>query len=475
MIDSREILEMSAATGLRPDVIEKDYVLGWLLAGIYNHSAIKDTWAFKGGTCLKKCYFETYRFSEDLDFTLEDEGHIDDDFLKSTFQEIADWVYEQTGIEIPKSGLSFDIFTNPRGTISCQGKVAYRGPISPSSKSIPKIKLDLTADERLVLIPALQPVYHPYSDEPADGIKARCYVYEEVFGEKFRALAERTRPRDLYDVVNLFRNSVIKPSAAVILDVLRQKCDFKGISVPTLASLEPHKAGLEGSWENMLGHQLASLPPVDSYWGELPAIFEWIEKGQEPVIPTAFPLKPGETILRERSGRGLTVRQGSQFIEVIRFAAANRLCVELDYMDEKGRRSLRLIEPYSLRKTQDGNIILHSVRVEDGQPRGYRADRIQGARVTNQSFIPRYEIELTPAGPVVLAPTSVGSRIAAPRVRSAVRTRTPKSSYQRQYVFQCSHCQKKFTHTSNDPSLRKHKDKNGYPCSSRRGYLTEVR
>lgn len=25
---------------------------------------------FKGGTCLKKCYIETYRFSEDLDFTV---------------------------------------------------------------------------------------------------------------------------------------------------------------------------------------------------------------------------------------------------------------------------------------------------------------------------------------------------------------------------------------------------------------------
>ncbi len=27
-------------------------------------------WVFKGGTCLKKCYIETYRFSEDLDFTV---------------------------------------------------------------------------------------------------------------------------------------------------------------------------------------------------------------------------------------------------------------------------------------------------------------------------------------------------------------------------------------------------------------------
>ena len=33
--------------------------------------ALRESWLFKGGTCLKKC-FETYRFSEDLDFTLTD-------------------------------------------------------------------------------------------------------------------------------------------------------------------------------------------------------------------------------------------------------------------------------------------------------------------------------------------------------------------------------------------------------------------
>lgn len=62
MIERREILAMAGTMGLRPDVIEKDYALGWLLAGIYNHPAINRTWGFKGGTCLKKCFFETYRF-----------------------------------------------------------------------------------------------------------------------------------------------------------------------------------------------------------------------------------------------------------------------------------------------------------------------------------------------------------------------------------------------------------------------------
>ncbi len=81
MILKNEILARATEVSLNPHVVEKDYVLGWMLAGINAHPAIQSTWVFKGGTCLKKCYFETYRFSEDLDFTLGDPAHIDDDFL----------------------------------------------------------------------------------------------------------------------------------------------------------------------------------------------------------------------------------------------------------------------------------------------------------------------------------------------------------------------------------------------------------
>jgi hypothetical protein len=74
VIDKREIIDSATALGLNPHVVEKDYVLGWLLWGIHNHDALRESWVFKGGTCLKKCFFETYRFSEDLDFTLTDPG-----------------------------------------------------------------------------------------------------------------------------------------------------------------------------------------------------------------------------------------------------------------------------------------------------------------------------------------------------------------------------------------------------------------
>jgi predicted nucleotidyltransferase component of viral defense system len=70
MITKREILERAGEWNLRPEVVEKDYVLGWLLAAISQHSMARDFWVLKGGTCVKKCFFETYRFSEDLDFSL---------------------------------------------------------------------------------------------------------------------------------------------------------------------------------------------------------------------------------------------------------------------------------------------------------------------------------------------------------------------------------------------------------------------
>ncbi len=50
-------------------VIEKDYALSYLLAGIAEVSPLAETLVFIGGTCLRKACFPGYRFSEDLDYT----------------------------------------------------------------------------------------------------------------------------------------------------------------------------------------------------------------------------------------------------------------------------------------------------------------------------------------------------------------------------------------------------------------------
>ncbi len=467
MIDRREIIDAASTLALNPHIIEKDFVLGWVLAGIYQHETLAAHWIFKGGTCLKKCFFETYRFSEDLDFTVTDESHINEEFLGHTFREIADWIYEETGIELPADQQTFEIYDNPRGNPSCQGKLSYRGPIAPSSGGLPRIKLDLTADERLVLSPVRVPIFHPYSDAPEDGIHVMSYAYEEAFGEKVRALAERTLPRDLYDVINLFRNTEARPSPSLLLDVLRQKCDFKGINVPRLEDLEAHRPDLEGAWNPMLGHQLPTLPPVETFWNALPEFFAWLETGIAPEIPAVYQIAAGETVLREHTLRLPVSGIAQSHLEVIRFAAANRLCIDLDYQG-----STRRIEPYSLRRTRDGNIILHAFNTDKNAHRSYRVDRISGAQTTNETFVPRYEIELTPQGPVSIQPTARRETGLAPRVRS---TRTPTRRTGPQYVYECSYCGKKFYRKKRTSRLNPHKDKDGYRCSGRHAVYIDTR
>jgi predicted nucleotidyltransferase component of viral defense system len=466
MIDRSEIITLAGELGLQPRVVEKDYVLGWVLAGIAQDAELARAWLFKGGTCLKKCYFETYRFSEDLDFTITVPGHLDRDFLMARFTAMAAWLYEQTGIELPAELLRFNVWDLESGGRAGEGRLSYRGPIAPRGGDLPRIKLDLTADEHVVLPSVIRAVTHPYSDVPAEGIAARCYAFEEVFGEKIRALSPRARPRDLYDVVNLFRHNDFRTAAAVIRDVVMQKCHFKKIEFPSLESLLPAQAELVGDWSNMLAHQLPALPAVDDFWGTLPEFFRWLAGIEVPRMLPAIPIETDAAVLRGPAGSIRIPGRSTPFIEVIRFAASNHLCVELDYRDEQGNRRTRPIEPYSLRRTRDGNILLCGINIERQQPRSYRLERILGAQILNSPFTPRYMIELTPSGPLVAPPTprNAASVWAPPPAARRTRSRSGIT-----YLYRCPVCSKRFERRSRDFTLRPHKAPGGYQCSGRRG------
>jgi len=474
MIDRAEILGLASDLGLQARVVEKDYVLGWLLAGIARDEELSRAWLFKGGTCLKKCFFETYRFSEDLDFTVIEPAQLDRDFLLSRFRALGAWLYDTTGIELPAELLRFDVYDLKTGGRGGEGRIAYRGPIAPRGGDLPRIKLDLTADEHVVLPSIIRPVTHPYSDAPEGGITARCYAFEELFGEKVRALAQRARPRDLYDVINLFRHGDFRNAAATIRDVVLQKCRFKQIAFPTFESLAPMQPELIGEWGNMLGHQLPALPPVELFWDELPEFFRWLGGTMIPQLLPTHPGEAGATVLRGPAGGIHIPGRSTPFIEVIRFAASNHLLVELDYRAEAGTHGTRVIEPYSLRRTRDANIILCAVNTEKQQPRSYRLERIQGTKILDRGFTPRYQIELTPSGPLVAPQTARGSAIEGLRHTPTIRragTGRPTTTY----LYRCPVCGKRFERASMGATLRAHKNPAGYACSSRHGIYEGTR
>ncbi|MFO7922331.1 MAG: nucleotidyl transferase AbiEii/AbiGii toxin family protein, partial [Bacteroidales bacterium] len=64
MIKPQEISKIANSEGVRPQQIEKDYIISWVLWGVYNHGTLKDALIFKGGTCIKKIFIKDYRYSE---------------------------------------------------------------------------------------------------------------------------------------------------------------------------------------------------------------------------------------------------------------------------------------------------------------------------------------------------------------------------------------------------------------------------
>ncbi len=99
MITRTDLNERINEWGIREDVIEKDYIIGWALWGIGSDPSLSTSWVFKGCTCLKKCYVETYRFSEDLDFTALPGGPAEASQVIPLLKGVFERVYEESGID----------------------------------------------------------------------------------------------------------------------------------------------------------------------------------------------------------------------------------------------------------------------------------------------------------------------------------------------------------------------------------------
>ncbi len=399
MITHQEIKNLEFEWRLREDVIEKDYVIGWVLWGIGNDPELGASWAFKGGTALKKCFVETWRFSEDLDFTVMPDGPCSPDIIEPAIHRILERVHDESGIEF---GIAPPVFKYVEKYLYTEGSIYYRGPRGMGRPA--RIKLDICGSESIARPTVLRAISHPYTDLLPEPAQVRCYAFEEVFAEKLRAMGERGRPRDLYDIVLLFRRKDLQARPQLIKAILLEKCKIKDMPIPTLESIQnsPFRDELVSEWKNMLGHQLPDLPPFSQFWDELPRLFDWLNGLSAPPAMAVMSAPAGYAIDSTWSPPPAVHQWGLRIpMEAVRFAAVNRLCVELEY-----QRSVRLIEPYSLRRTKDGHLILNAVKVKTRELRAYRVDRIESVKVTDIPYVPKYEIEFYPIGSIQAKPIS---------------------------------------------------------------------
>lgn len=182
MIHPNAIKRKADEDGLSAPTVERDYVLAHALTAISKHDE-RAMLTFKGGTALRLCHFDEFRYSADLDFSLIDGLGTDD-----PLQLIADALVEckeQTGFPI----LQLIDENHPR--------IEYVGPLGAKSRSL---KIDLSDDE-LVEETTTLPIARRYEDQP----HGQCLVYtlDEIAAEKLRCIMQRLQCRDLYDLHKL--------------------------------------------------------------------------------------------------------------------------------------------------------------------------------------------------------------------------------------------------------------------------------
>ena len=151
-------------------------------------------------------------------------------------------------------------------------KLPFSGPLGLPSKSLQRVKFDLTQDELIGDIPQLRNLHHDYTDVSNPAPQILCYSINEVLAEKTRALVQRSgRARDIYDVVNISRNFREKIDPQRTKSIAIKKFHFKDLKTPSVEYIIDaiDYDVLRTNWEQQLAHQINKLPPVDMFIEEL--------------------------------------------------------------------------------------------------------------------------------------------------------------------------------------------------------------
>jgi predicted nucleotidyltransferase component of viral defense system len=240
LIDKRELLEKARQRNLSLMMVEKDYVLGWLLYGFAKDQNL----VFKGGTALSKVYFpRIWRLSEDLDFSL----------IKGELKELLGNVETILADVKKKSGIEFVLKSSHVNPDYLQLKIQYKGVIDRNW-----IKVDVTPND-LVDKAMTRAIPQGYSDYVAFSVRIESLA--EIFASKLRAAIERKKCRDFFD---LWKLSKVDFDRRKIKEAFAKKCEIKEIEFKSLHQIFPEdlEETLGPYWERELGRLISPLPDM---------------------------------------------------------------------------------------------------------------------------------------------------------------------------------------------------------------------
>lgn len=221
---AKEIAKEASFQKDKTNYVEKDIWLTYILKHIYNNENAANELVFKGGTCIIKCHYSHYRFSEDLDFTWigkkegkkQDRGYFKKKYMDRLASDLHLGLEENSQI---KEGVKH----------SHSGKILnyfFMLPIAEAGIQALKVKITVSFDETLEfpvkneitkslpIAPGKKKELIGYFGEIAkeyfDDFSIPVYSKEEIACEKVGALLTRkekiNRSRDIIDLFYLSKD-----------------------------------------------------------------------------------------------------------------------------------------------------------------------------------------------------------------------------------------------------------------------------
>lgn len=446
MIGRDEILHRSEELQVHTSHIQRDYVFGWLLSGIYTHSELSNELILKGGNCFRKAYFERARYSPDLDFAAP--RSLSDGYLRAQLNSICEYVDASTGVQFDLNRTRVDPArtADPDNKIQ-KARVYFKDFFGEETELVLAVRLDVSHFERIFLDIQERDLIHQYSDAGQAFAKIKCLKLEELLASKLKCLLQRRHSVDLYDFVNatlirlvvdidrsemveaFLRMTVFSAGPRIVRDLLVnlpfqliKELWNRHVVFPDNASIDFDEAVV--GFTDIASQLFGELPVGSSEYAYFPSRF------RNPIM---------------QAGHDLTL-------------------LRIGYHGYQ-----RMTEPYSLKykRRQDGvarEYLYVLDRTGGSSGPGLKSLVWQGVdsiENTDIEFEPRCEVELSKAGQLFGQTFFRGS----PGPRFGSRRATSR------YVLKCPSCGKRFYRKKYSTKLNPHKDKQGHICHGRIGVI----
>ena len=175
--------------------IEQDLIICRALVELYTHPVVAKNLAFRGGTALFKLHLLPARYSEDIDLVQMQAGPIGP-IMDAVQEKINSW------LGIPKRKQS-------------EGRVTLIWRVE-SEEGLPlRLKVEINSREHFTVLGYQQFEFRMASRWYTGSALISSYRIDELLGTKLRALYQRKKGRDLFDLWQTAKTLAVNPETVV--------------------------------------------------------------------------------------------------------------------------------------------------------------------------------------------------------------------------------------------------------------------